>query len=115
MKLITELLNEANEYEEEMDKKYVDTEEAKGHAKEFMDRASQVLNYNKKEGGDQEIEKLACQYAKDYYEEICDAIKGKRYESRGEDTSDEGSGGRGEDMSDEYDDMGGERSDSDFM
>lgn len=110
MKMLQSLLNEANEYEEEMDKEYVDTDEAKGHAKEFMDRASQVLNFNKKEGGDTEIEKLACQYAKDYYEEICDAIKGKRYEGRGE----------GEDMGGEHGDdmdmeMDRERGDEEFM
>lgn len=88
MSLIRELLQEANEYEEEADKDYVDEDEARGHAKEFLDRAAQVLNYNKKEGGDSEIEKLACQYAKDYYEAIVDSIKGKRYEGRGNDEED---------------------------
>lgn len=88
MRLIAELINEANEYEEERDKEYVDDSEAKGHAKEFLDRASQVLNYNKKEGGDAEIEKLALQYAKDYYEAICDEIKGKRYNGRSEEDRD---------------------------
>jgi hypothetical protein len=105
MKILKDLL-EMGEYEEEVDKKYVDEQEAKEHAKEFLDRASQVLNYNKKEGGDSEIEKLACQYAKDYYEEICDAIKGKRYEGR--------DGGSEKDSDRE---MNGEmdRGDEDFM
>ena len=111
MKMLKTLL-EMGEYEEEMDKEYVDTDEAKGHAKEFMDRASQVLNYNKKEGGDSEIEKLACQYAKDYYEEICDAIKGKRYEGRGEGEGEDMGGERGDDMDMEMD---RERGDEEFM
>ncbi len=107
MKLLNELLNEMGEYEEEADKDYVDDTEAKEHAKDFLDRASQVLNYNKKEGGDAEIEKLACQYAKDYYEAICDAIKGKRYEGRGDSDDD-----MGDDMGDHGDDM--ERGDEEF-
>ena len=105
MKMIKDLLNEAHEYEEEMDKEYVDEDEAKEHAREFLDRASKVLNYNKKEGGDGEIEKLALQYAKDYYEAISDAIKGKRYEGRNGDDDVVG------DM--DYADM--ERDDKEFM
>ena len=105
MKIMKDLL-EMGEYEEEADKEYVDDGEAKGHAKEFLDRASQVLNYNKKEGGDNEIEKLACQYAKDYYEAIVDEIKGKRYKGRSDDDMDD----RG--MEDEVD---MERGDEEFM
>lgn len=107
MSLLKELLSEAHEYEEEMDKEYVDEDEARGHAKEFLDRAAQVLNYNKKEGNDQEIEKLALQYAKDYFEAIADAIKGKRYEGRGGD----------EEMGDDMDmmDMDMERGREEFM
>lgn len=108
MKLLNELLNEMGEYEEEADQNYVDESEAKEHAKDFLDRASQVLNYNKKEGGDSEIEKLACQYAKDYYEAICDSIKGKRYENRGGDDM----GDMSDDMGDHGDDM--ERGDEEF-
>jgi len=104
MKLIKNLL-EMGEYEEEADKKYVDDAEAKGHAEEFLDRAAQVLNYNKKEGNDDEIEKLAMQYAKDYYEAICDEIKGKKYGGREEEDMD-----RDEDM-----DMERERGAGEFM
>lgn len=88
MKLIYELLNEMGEYEEDTQKKYVDEEEAKEHAKEFLDRAASVLNYNKKPGDDTEVESLALQYAKDYFEAICDNIKGTRYTKDGEKVDD---------------------------
>lgn len=89
MKLINELLKEMGEYEEDTQEDYVDEEEAKEHAKEFLDRAASVLNYNKKPGDDNEVEKLALQYAKDYFEAICDNIKGTRYKKDGENGDDE--------------------------
>ena len=110
MKIIKDLL-EMGEYEEEADKKYVDDTEAKEHAKEFLDRASQVLNYNKKEGGTDEIEKLALQYAKDYHEAICDEIKGKRYNGRREEEMDD----RDMDMDDEMDMDDMDRRDDEYM
>jgi len=111
MRLIKNLL-EMGEYEEEADKEYVDEDEARGHAKEFLDRAAQVLNYNKKEGNDDEIEKLAMQYAKDYYEAICDEIKGKKY--GGSRDEEEGSDMEGE-MADRDTDMASDMGGEDFM
>ena len=63
-------------------KKFVDEEEAAEHAKEFLDRANEVLQYNKKEGGSDEVCKLATQYAKDYYEAIVDEINASKYADR---------------------------------
>ena len=75
---------EMGEYEEENHKKYDKEEEAKEHARQFLDKASEVLSHNKKEGGDDEVNKLALQFAKDYHEAICDAIQGERYRGNGE-------------------------------
>lgn len=60
-------------------KKFVDQDEAAEHAKEFLARANEVLQYNKKEGGSEEVAKLAIQYAKDYYEAIVDEVNASKY------------------------------------
>ena len=60
-------------------KKFVDTDEAEDHAKEFIDRANEVLHYNKKEAGKDDVHKLALRFAKDYYQAICDALNSVRY------------------------------------
>ena len=60
-------------------KKFIDKEEAADHAKEFLERANEVLQYNKKEANDDDVAKLATQYAKDYYEAICDEINASKY------------------------------------
>ena len=61
------------------EKDYHDKEHASEHAKEFIDRAKGVLNYNKKPGDNEEVAKLAHQYAKDYYNSICDEINKMKY------------------------------------
>lgn len=58
---------------------YVDKEHAADHARKFLDRAKDVLHYNKKEGDGSEVAKLAHQYAKDYYEAICDEIDKSKF------------------------------------
>jgi len=110
MRLLNELLNEMGEYEEQVDKKYVDKDEAKMKAEDFMDRASGVLSHNKKDGSSEEIEGMALQSAKDFYEQMCDCIKGKRYEGRDKGDDDM-------DMEDEMGDEGmdRERGDEEFM
>lgn len=75
-------LMEMGEYEEELHKEYDKEEEAQEHAREFLDKAAEVLKYNKKEAGDEEVTKLAQQYAKDYYEAIIDAINAEKYTGR---------------------------------
>ena len=60
-------------------KKFIDKEEAAEHAKEFLDRANEVLQYNKKEAGADDVCKLATQYAKDYYEAIVDEVNASKY------------------------------------
>ncbi len=72
-------LMEMGEYEEESYKKYDKGAEAQEHAREFLDKAAEVLKYNKKEADTGEVTKLAQQYAKDYYEAIVDAINAEKY------------------------------------
>lgn len=72
-------LMEMGEYEEENHRSYDREDEAKEHAKEFLDKAAEVLSHNKKEGSEDEVTKLAMQMAKDYHEAIVDAIQAERY------------------------------------
>jgi hypothetical protein len=78
---IKELI-EMGEYEEDSHKKYDKEKEAKRHAREFLDKASEILSHNKKEGSTDEVTKLALQLAKDYHEAIMDAIQHERYTGR---------------------------------
>ena len=88
-------------------KKFIDKDEAAEHAKEFLDRANEVLQYNKKEGGSEDIAKTAIQFAKDYYEAIVDEINASKYakeEAPGEEAPrDEMSRGEEMPMGDEMD------------
>lgn len=77
--LIQELLEQMDVEYENREESYVDKDHATDHARQFLDRAKDVLHYNKKEGNSEEVEKLALDYAKNYYESICEEIKGNRY------------------------------------
>lgn len=82
--LIQELLKEMEDMEntgeyDHREENYVDKEHAADHANKFLDRAKDVLHYNKKEGDGSEVAKLAQQYAKDYYEAICDEIDKSKF------------------------------------
>lgn len=77
--LIQELLEQMDAEYDNREESYVDKDHAADHAKEFLDRAKDVLHYNKKEGDGEEVTKLAHQYAKDYYEAICDEIEKTKY------------------------------------
>ena len=61
------------------EKQYFDAGHAKEEATKFISRARDVLNLNKKEGGNEEVAKLAHQFAKDYYQSICDEINTMKY------------------------------------
>ena len=84
MNFIKDLL-EMGEYEEDSHKSYDKEDEAKEHAKEFLDKASEVLSHNKKKGDTDEVTRLALQFAKDYHNAICDAINGEKYNGKDKD------------------------------
>ena len=83
-------------------KKFIDKDEAAEHAKDFLDRANEVLQYNKKEAGSEDVAKTAIQFAKDYYEAIVDEINASKYSKEEDPAADEDMGredmGREEDM-----------------
>lgn len=64
---------------EDPSKSYADKDHAKDHAREFLDRAKEILHYNKKEGDKGELNNMAKKFAKDYYDEICDELEKIKY------------------------------------
>lgn len=74
MSLVSEILKEMGEYEEETHKDYADYSYACDHAKEFLDRAAHVLQYDNKNNEEEDVVKMAKKYAKDYHNAIVDEI-----------------------------------------
>lgn len=72
-------MNGMNGEEEDKAKTYHDEEEAKRHAKEFLDRAREVLNYNKKPAENGDVADMALKFAKEYHDAICDEINRLKY------------------------------------
>lgn len=90
MNLLQELLEMcSSEYEELMndksEKEYVDEDHAKEEAANFIARAKQILKYNKKPGESGDVNSLAKQFAKDYYDSIVDEIEKFKYGSSNKD------------------------------
>ena len=106
MKFIQELIEMSScEYEELMnddtEKDYADKDHAKEEAANFIARAKQILQYNKKEGDSSEVNNLAKKFAKDYYDTICDELEKFKY------GSDDKGGEEDMDDDEEYDDYEG--------
>lgn len=74
MSLFKEILGEMGEYEEETHRDYADQGHACEHAKDFLDRAANVLQFNNKDNNDEDVVKLAKNYARDYYNAIVDEL-----------------------------------------
>lgn len=68
--------------EDDKEKKYADEEHAREHAKEFIDRAKEVLNYNKKPAENGEVADMAMKFAKDYHDTIVDEINKMKYNGK---------------------------------
>lgn len=105
MRFLQELMEMgAYEYEElmkdETEKDYEDENHARDHASEFIARAKKVLKYNKKPGESGDVNSLAKQFAKDYYDSIVEEIDKFKY---GSDSMKKG--GKEDDM-DYYEDEG---------
>jgi len=67
--------------EEDRSKSYFDDDHAKEHAAKFIDRAKELLHFNKKEGDKDEIYSMAKKFAGDYNSAICDEIEKYKYAS----------------------------------